>query len=467
MVVNGTTKVLVPESEEYEICMSRIFHGGAAGTHPFAIIQPSHESDIVFAIDFAKSNKKKLFVLGGGHSGDCSANDCVLVDLSSHMGSVRWIENDGIVLAQGGATVGRILGTLAEKNKTLPVGVYGTPGMGLVLQGGIGYLTRSLGLTIDRIKYIRGIRISDGESFEASGDTERMSLPWRLLRGAAPFLAIITEVALMPASRTDLHVMRTCHQISALRNVIPAAECLPKACSCSLVIGRLNCNTAPVALSYAVGSNTDLEVQKSLSRLENIWVNDGEIVSGPWHTIAEGLAECPPYEMPDETGSVPSQHAESTDRGSRPDTWIMSLLYPSGLADTPVVDAIEHAIENLPNANCNIALQHMGGVVAEVGTTATAFAGRTAEWSAVITSVWDRNDTEMGKRCKRWAQQCFTSTEKYACGCYIVERHPNTDFFERELNLAFGENLSDMKALKRSWDPDNILQPLDNMHSNP
>lgn len=376
------------------------------------------------------------------------------------MGNVRWIENDEIVVAQGGATVGEILRTLAPQNKTLPVGVYGTPGMGLVLQGGIGYLTRSLGLTLDRIQYIRGIRIRDGECFEASGDAENMVLPWRLLRGAAPFLAIITEVALMSAPRTDLHVMRTCHRISALRNVITAAESLPKTCSCSLVIGKLNCNTAPVAMSYAVGANNDPEVQYTLSKLEYSWENAGEIVAGPWHTIADGLAECPPFEMPDETGSVPSQHAETSDRCSRPDTWIMSLLYTSRLGDTPVLDAIKDAMENLPNANCNIALQHMGGVVAEVGTTATAFAGRTAEWSAVITSVWDRSDSEMGNRCKQWAQQCFTSTEKYACGCYIVERHPNTEFFERELNLAFRENLSDVKKLKLEWDPENILQPL-------
>ena len=64
------------------------------------------------------------------------------------------------------------------------------------MMGGIGHLSRSLGLSIDSLVSIRGVR-GDGEPFvltEGSRDTS-WDL-WAMMLGAAPFFGVVTEVTL-------------------------------------------------------------------------------------------------------------------------------------------------------------------------------------------------------------------------------------------------------------------------------
>ena len=89
----------------------------------------------------------------------------------------------------------------------LPVGTHATPGFGLLTMGGLGHLSRSFGLTLDCVEALRGVR-ADGERFEIRADQADGSEAWRLLRGAAPFLAVITEATLRTCPRRPLQVIR-------------------------------------------------------------------------------------------------------------------------------------------------------------------------------------------------------------------------------------------------------------------
>lgn len=446
--------IFLPHSEEYEEILSKIFHGGAAGSQPGAIVQPRTEDDIRHALKMASSTGMKICVRGGGHSGHCSASGAMMLDLSRYMNAVTWNGKDRVVVAQGGAIVGDVLRCLAQHDSTISVGVYGTPGMGLVLQGGIGYLTRSCGLTLDAIEEIRAVRVSDGASIVCSADDPKGDA-FALLRGAAPFLAIVTEITLRPIPQQSLHVMRAIYSLESIRLLIAESETLPHACSCSLVLGVPPSGTSvPVAMMYAVGATEDAE--SSLEHIEA--THASKIMAGPWHSRAPGLSQCPLFELPClSDGQVPSAPAAPKDRHSRPSTCVYSLLFPS---DTLAVstELLDRALKHVPNESCTIALQHCGGAVAKVAPSATAFAGRQVEWSMVITAIWDPSDTRAGEIAQQWAKDCFMSMEHLACGLYIVERHPEQpDIYQRELKLAFGENLPRIKRLREAWDPHHVL----------
>lgn len=85
---------------------------------------------------------------------------------------------------------------------------------------------------------------------------------------------------------------------------------------------------------------------------------------------------------------------------------------------------------------------------------------RSAEWSVLITALWEADDHAMATLAADWAEACFLDLEPLACGLYITERHPEASLAERELRLAFGEHLESLRAWRGAWDPEGMLPSL-------
>jgi FAD/FMN-containing dehydrogenase len=176
-----------------------------------------------------------------------------MLDLASGLKQVK-VENNK-VRVQGGATMGQILTALAPYNSMVPVGTYGTPGFGLLTMGGVGHLSRSLGLTIDVIEELKGVK-ANGQPFTisaGSGDDQM----WTLLRGAAIFLAVITEATLRTFPRQRLQVQRHLTELGQLGELLTIAESLPWGASCSFILGYSPDSSQPVVMVYAVAPVQD------------------------------------------------------------------------------------------------------------------------------------------------------------------------------------------------------------------
>ena len=103
---------------------------------------------------------------------------------------------------------------------------------------------------------------------------------------------------------------------------------------------------------------------------------------------------------------------------------------------------------------------HIGGAVQDQPMASSLYRGREAEWSIVVTSVWDPGDVMGEKTARNWADEVFDQLEPLACHVYLVERHPEGKRFKRELELAYGPDLELLRRLKDEWDPDKILPSL-------
>ena len=101
--------------------------------------------------------------------------------------------------------MGDVLTELAEHQRTIPAGLSGLPGLGYVLTGGMGPLSRRWGLAVDQLKSITGIW-GCGEPFQLERSDHGQSPDWRGLCGAAPFLAVVTEVELFTQALQPLWV---------------------------------------------------------------------------------------------------------------------------------------------------------------------------------------------------------------------------------------------------------------------
>ena len=160
--------VHLPATPAYRTALDGVYFPEASRRIPLCVVQPRDVDDISRTLRVAQVSGGRVTVRGGGLSSNCVADDAAMIDLSTHLGSA--LPMDGSVRVGGGATVGTALDALAPSGRVIPVGVAQLPGMGMVTRGGIGYLTRSLGLTMDHLVEV-DIVLPSGEVVHLSEDS--------------------------------------------------------------------------------------------------------------------------------------------------------------------------------------------------------------------------------------------------------------------------------------------------------
>ncbi|MEZ4571227.1 MAG: FAD-dependent oxidoreductase [Thermomicrobiales bacterium] len=118
-----------------------------------AIVRVADANDVTLAVNFARDNALPLVVRSGGHSlaGHSMVDGAVVVDLSS----MKRIEIDAetrIARVEAGTTSGDLAGPANELGLALSTGDTSSVGFGgLATGGGIGFMARKYGLTIDSL----------------------------------------------------------------------------------------------------------------------------------------------------------------------------------------------------------------------------------------------------------------------------------------------------------------------------
>ena len=436
---------LHPGHHLYDQALSSLFNGDAASADPLAIVQPRHEEEVVAAVHQARRDRLALMVRSGGHSRFCAADGALVLDLSAHFTA---IELDGDrVRVQGGVGMGTLLRRLAPHRRMVPVGTHATPGFGLLLMGGIGHLSRSLGLTLDHIVALRGVR-ADGTPFvlEEHGQDAKA---WMWLRGAAPFLGVVTEATLRTHERRPLEVSRSLHALDGLQSHLRDAEALPRSRSCSFVLGVPPDRDQPALLRYSVAVAGTSGACSSAVDSVQVWCEQ-----------VKGLEDLPDFNMPRNDGRLPEEPMVDPDRRRRLRSWIHAISVEAGQSEA-LATILRAAIQGAPNRLCRIDLQQLGGAVGDRPMCSSSYRGRQAAWSIVISGLWHPDQSATADAVKQWSDDLFDALAPISCHVYLVERHPGTNRYGRQLQLAYGEDLENLRELKRQWDPDQILPTLD------
>ena len=436
---------LHPGHHLYDQALSSLFNGDAASADPLAIVQPRHEEEVVAAVHQARRDRLALMVRSGGHSRFCAADGALVLDLSAHFTA---IELDGDrVRVQGGVGMGTLLRRLAPHRRMVPVGTHATPGFGLLLMGGIGHLSRSLGLTLDHIVALRGVR-ADGKPFVLD-EHGQDAKAWMWLRGAAPFLGVVTEATLRTHERRPLEVSRSLHALDGLQSHLRDAEALPRSRSCSFVLGVPPDRDQPALLRYSVAVAGSSGACSSAVDSVQVWCEQ-----------VMGLEDLPDFNMPRNDGSLPEEPMVDPDRRRRLRSWIHAISVEAGQSEA-LATILRTAIQGAPNSLCRIDLQQLGGAVSDQPITSSSYRGRKAAWSVVISGLWHPDQIATAESVRQWSDDLFDALVPISCHVYLAERHPGTNRYGRQLQLAFGDDLAHLQTLKSEWDPDHILPTLD------
>jgi FAD binding domain/Berberine and berberine like len=435
-------ELLSPQDPGYED--ARRVWNGSIDRFPALIARCAGVADVIAAVKFAKDNGLLVAVRGGGHSypGLSVCDGGLVIDLSLMKG-IRVDPEARTVRAQAGVLLGELDRETQAFGLAVPSGIVTHTGLsGLTLGGGINWLMRKYGLTIDQLLSVDLIT-AEGEFVKASA-SENPDLFWGLRGGGGNF-GIVTdfEFRLNPVGPIVLagpifwpiedapNVLPFYHEwiketpdelmtIVSCRKA-PPLPFVPRELHGKLVVGVVCCYAGPVEEGEKVvkllkefGSPVlDLCVPKPYLAHQAMF--DPSFPHGRWYYIRS----CDVAQLTDEVIDI----------------------------------TVDHALR-IKSPFSALTLWQRGGAVARVGEEETAFGGRSAGHTFNIAGI---TETEAGfEEERQWARNFWSALEPYHTSVYV---NFLMEEGEERIRQAYGAKKYDwLKSLKRRYDPGNLFR---------
>jgi len=437
-----TGAVLVPEDADYE--EARTVWNAAIDRRPGVIARCSNSSDVSAAVRFGVENGLEIAVRGGAHgvSGKAVVDDGLMIDLSA-MNSVVVDPERRRVRVGGGALLADMIAATQEHGLASPVGLVGHTGVGgLTLGGGMGWLTRKHGLSIDNLVSAEVVT-ADGQTRRAS-QAEHPKLFWAIRGGGGNF-GVVTEFEFA------LHPVGPIVQVALLfwdldrgREVLRLGEelggSLPE--ELNVVIAGLNAPPAPfvpaeyqlqqgygmIVVGFGAPEEHEELVQQIREALPPLW---DFVTPMPYLALNQILDEDNRWGQYDyEKGG---QVAEITDE---------------------VIEAVTQHFPHKQSPGTAVLFYRVDGAYSSVGDDDTAFGGdRSPGWYVFTVAVCPT--AEMLPAEREWARGLHSALAPHMVARTYVNA---VDEDHSDVAAAYGaEKYQRLADIKGFYDPDNVF----------
>src|SRR5580692_6726964 len=178
-------ELIIPGDPGYD--EARAVYNGMIDKYPAAIVRCRDAADVVTCVRLGREHGLELAVRGGGHNagGLGVADNALVIDLSG-LRSTTVDPANHTVRADAGCTWGDVDHATVAFGMATPCGFIASTGVaGLTLGGGIGYLSRRFGLTVDNL-LSADVVLADGTFVTATADNHS-DLFWALRGGGGNF----------------------------------------------------------------------------------------------------------------------------------------------------------------------------------------------------------------------------------------------------------------------------------------
>ncbi|MEC3919751.1 FAD-binding oxidoreductase [Nocardia sp. CDC160] len=451
------SEVRVPGTEGYRGALAAVFSPEAARRRPACVVTPRTVDDVATDLRIANATQTAVTVRGGGLSSTCVADGLVMVDLSRHL-RAACTEGEQAVIG-GGATMASMMRALAPIGRAVPIGVTGYAGLGLATRGGIGPLTRSLGLTVDHLTGAEIVLPSGDVVHVSERSTGADADLWWAVRGCAPAVGVVTSAEFRTHVMEPVRIDRAVVGLDALATYFRIAPELPRHTSMSAVLGYTPMSPdEPVLFLYTVcASNREDAIGRARAATSAVVAGANGSPLYRSQTTGRYPVELPEFAIPGLGGAEPEPFSPPDPHRRARGSFLGKAVFSGTTLDPELADALADRIRAAPNRACRIDFQHTGGALSDIDDTATAFWGRTAEWSIPINAIWDADGD--GAACASWAHDTLRALDAHTLGVYAVELRPGLPETDTETRAAHGGNLARLRALRRRYDPTGILAP--------
>ena len=424
--------VIRPGDAEYD--SARRIWNASIDKHPGVIVQCSGLADVIAAVRFARDNDLLVAIRGGGHNvgGRAVCDGGLVIDLS-RMKGIHVDARARRVRVQPGVTLGELDRETHVHGLVVPAGVVSRTGIaGLTLGGGVGWLVRKHGMTVDNVISFEVVT-ADAEVLTVSAD-EHPDLFWALRGGggnfgvvtsfeyqAHPLTMVLGGLILHPRAQA-IDVLRFYRDFTASAPdelaTYAALLCAPDG---SPVVGFVACYSGDLA-----------EGERVLSTLRGFGSPILDAIQPMPFPVMQTLFDA----------AVPDGNQNY---------WKSTFLRE--LSDAAIDTIVTHANEASSPLTA-VLVEQYGGAASRVPDDATAFGNRRADYDLGILTQWvDPADSE---RHISWTRRFADAMAPFRSGAYLL------NFLGEEgadtIRAAFGPNYERLAAVKSRYDPTNFFR---------
>src|SRR5215208_1691593 len=430
-------RVIAPGDSEYEQARTT-FYGGI-DKRPAVIIRVANTDEIAHVIAFARDTGMELAIRSGGHSvvGHCVSDGGIVLDLSQ-MRNLQIDVDDRFAWVEPGLTAGEFTQAVGAHGLATGFGDTGSVGIGgITLGGGIGYLVRKHGLTIDNLLAAELVT-ADGQLVTAS-EQEHPELFWAIRGGGGNFgvatrfqfrlhqvQTIVGGILILPATP------------EVIAGFIAEAEAAPEELSTIA-----NIMPAPPMPFLPADQHGRLVVMAMLVHAGQ--TEAGERAITPFRKLAKPLADL--------VRPMPYPEIYPPEEDSYHPTAVTHTMF----VDLIDRDAAQTIVDHLQasDAPMRVAqLRVLGGAMARVPVAATAFAHRHSRIMANLATFYDGPADRAVRQA--WVSDFAAALGQEDAGAYV---NFLGDDGQARLRQAYpGPTWDRLAAVKARYDPTNLFR---------
>jgi FAD/FMN-containing dehydrogenase len=422
---------------------ARAVYNGMIDRRPRLIARCANAADVMTAVDHARSTEMTLAVRGGGHNagGLGVADDALVIDLSDMRG-VRVDPERGTVRAEGGARLADVDHAAHAFGMAVPAGIIGSTGIGgLTLGGGLGYLTRRYGLSIDNLLSV-DLVLADG-SFVTASEDEHPDLFWAVRGGGGNF-GVATSFEFRGRPVRNVVAGPTLYPMEMAADVLRWWDELMASAPDDLY-GFFAFLTVPPAPAFP----EELHMRK-MCGVVWCWTGaaaDADEALAPVRAFGppalDGIAEVP---FPAMNGAFDELYPAGYQ-------WYWRADFVDEIPEEAVAAHVEHGAQ-LPSLHSTMHLYPINGAAGRVDRDATAWSYRGARYGQVIVGV--DPDPANADAVRSWAQRYHDAVHPYTAGGAYVNMMMHDEGQER-IRASYRDNYDRLVEVKRRYDPGNLF----------
>jgi FAD/FMN-containing dehydrogenase len=431
-------QVIGPDDPDYNKART-VFYGGI-DRHPAVIIRVADAGEVARVVSLARESGLELAIRSGGHSvpGHSVSEGGIVLDLSN-MRDLQIDAEGRTAWAETGLTAGEFTNAVGEHGLGVGFGDTGSVGIGgITLGGGVGYLVRKYGLTIDSL-IAAEIVTADGELLRVD-EQNHPDLFWAIRGGGGNFGVatrfqfrlhkidtVVGGMLILPATPDTIagfiaESEAAPEELSAIANVMtaPPMPFLPEKVHGKLVIMAF--------VVYAGESEA------------------GERAIAPFRALATPYADMlKPMRYPEIY--PPEEGADA--------------YHPVAASLTMFVDMIDRSVaemslDRLQSSSASMAvaqLRVLGGAMARVPVDATAFAHRGSRIMVNIAALYEKPEEKTTHEA--WVADFAAALKQSDNGAYVNFLGVES---EERIRAAYpGSTWDRLRSIKARYDPTNLF----------
>lgn len=434
-------ELIQPTDAAYE--SARKVYNGMIDKRPRLIARCVDVADVMAAVGFGADNQMLTAIRGGGHSGPGlgTCDDGLVIDLS-RMKGIRVNPADKTVRVEAGCVWGDVDHATHAFGMATPSGFISSTGVaGLTLGGGIGYLTRRFGLTIDNLLAVDMV-LADG-SFVTASSKENPDLFWAVRGGGGNFGVVTSfEFRLQPVK--NVHFGPTFWPLEEAASVLRAYRTFIQEAP-EYVNGWFAFLVVPPAPMFPEHLH-----HKNVCGI--VWCCTGspeqaEQALKPMRSLGNPLF--------DHVGDAPFPAVQSIfDPLFVPGLqWYWRADYFTELSDEAIARHVEHG-SKVPTLHSTMHLYPVNGAPRRVGKNDTAYSFREALFAQVIVGV--DPDPANNPKTIAWCKEYWDALHPFSAGGGYINFMMEES--QDRVQATYRDNYRRLAKIKKKYDPRNFFR---------